>query len=44
MISDAISLEDLHSTIFRDQVLQARRMTEEERFRAGLEQGIFPLA
>lgn len=41
MIADALSLEDLHSAIFRDQVLQARRMTEEERLRAGLEQGDF---
>ncbi|MFO1484184.1 MAG: hypothetical protein U1F71_12570 [Verrucomicrobiaceae bacterium] len=41
MISDAISLEDMHSTIFRDQVLQARRMTEGERLQAGLEQGDF---
>ncbi len=37
----SIHLEGLQDAIIRDQVLQARRMDEQGRFRAGLEQGEF---
>lgn len=41
MNSSGITLDGLQDAIFRDQVLQARRMDEQGRFRAGLEQGEF---
>lgn len=41
MTASGITLDDLQDAIFRDQVMQARRMDEQGRFRAGLEQGDF---
>ena len=41
MSLSTFSLDDLHDAMFRDQVLQARSMDEQARFRAGMEQGEF---